>query len=430
MPRAASPEAWADAAVEAAGAAGCAPGRIILLYGGSLGQERVVDLPPLPRRDLVRVLERRAEQWLGEPSRFGAVPLTGAADGTQNRWLLLALPKLAVTELHRAMEARGFEIQHAVPACVAHQRTALRVLDPALDSAIVVTVEPEHVVVSLLVGSVLHHQTILPGTLVESTMLGAALVHEIRTLDAQWRKEHQGAQVAQVAVFGLSSDRGRALLSALATVMPAAKPVRFPDVAESTDSARSSLLAAALDASDLPFDFYEPPPRRALFAGIGASLVVLGALAGARFGSAFSGRTETLQAETAQLVASTGDLERLRAARANIASVVGRIDHSLARAESARALGFDLAQCLAGLERAFGPDFTLGEHRLDADGLRVAGIHSGGALDGLRALASAAARLDDEPWLVNPQVVPLRQSGESSTHDLPFELSASWRRGG
>jgi len=430
VPSVASPEAWADAAVEAARAADCGPGPITLLFGGSLGQERVVELPPLPRRDLVRVLERRAQQWLGEPALFGAVPLTAVAGGAQQRWLLLALPKLAVTALHRALEARGFVIQRAVPACVAHQHTALSVLDPALESSAVVTVEPEHVVVSLFVGRALHQQTVLPGNLVESNMLGAALVHELRTLDAQWRKEHQGAQVAQIAVLGLSGHRGRALCSALATVMPAAKSVRFPDAAESTESARASLLAAALQAPPFPFDLYEPPSRRAVFVGIGASLVVLGALAGGRLGGNFATRAAELDAETARLVASTNDLERLRAARASIASAVLRVDQGLARADAAHAVGFELTPCLVGLERAFGPGFVLGEHRLDADGLRVAGIYSGGAVAGLRALASAAARLDVEPWLTAPQIVPLRQSGEEGDRVLPFELRARWRRGG
>ena len=427
-PKGTEPLDLAEAALAAYGASGVRGRRCTLLLGGDLVHERILELPPLSKAQRKEVLARRAEQLAGARAYFAALELPRRGDSLQSRWLLLAIVREEALALYRALEARGFHPSRAVPAALAHLDVGLCGPVPEHGPAAVVCVEPNQVVVSLLHAGGLEHQTALPGNLVESAVLGASLIHELRSLDALWRKQNQGGSIAHVSVLGLSSYRAQALFHALSSVLPGASTRHLPEGAETSEVARAGLLLASATAGPFSVDLYRPPPRRVRAALVGALLLGVAVGAGGLASERLNEQRAAVEADTAQFANETADLEELRSARSQLALLVERVEREARLAEQARLAGVDLVAVLKEFDRAFPAPFEMAEQRMDREGLRWVGRYQGDAMAAARALAVIADKLAQAPWLEGLVIEPLpRTDGHEA--ELPFEVRARWRQG-
>ena len=426
VPAGDGPEALADGALAAFEAAGARGRRCTLLLGGGLVHERILELPALSQRQLAQVLARRAEQLAGAKAYFAALELPRRGDNQPSRWLLLAVVRDAALAIYRALEARGLHPTRAVPAALAHLDVALGGPAPEQGPAAVVCVEPNQVVVSLLHAGGLEHQTALPGNLVESAVLGASLIHELRSLDALWRKQNQGSSIAQVRVLGLSAHRAQALFHALASVLPGAVTRGFPEDAPTTDAARAGLLLASAAAGPFSVDLFRPAPRRARVAAVGGVFLAVAVGVGALAAGQLNEQRVAVERDSAQFFEEVADLDHLRGVRSQLARVVAQVDVDTQLAEQAGLAGVDLVGVLTELERAFQGPFQVAERRLDGEGLRLTGRYEGDTTAGARALARAAEQLARTPWFEALAIDPLpRLDGQEG--ELPFEVRARWR---
>lgn len=427
VPTGTGPNELADAAVAAHAACHARGRRCNVLLGGDLVHERILELPPLSKAQRGDVLARRAEQLAGARAYFAALELPRRGDSTQSRWLLLAVVREEAIALYRALEARGFHPTRAVPAALAHLDVGLSGAAPEQGPAAVVCVEPNQVVVSLLHAGGLEHQTALPGNLVESAVLGASLIHELRSLDALWRKQHQGSSIAHVSVLGLSAHRAQALFHALASVLPGASTRQFPESAETTDVARAGLLLASAVPGPFSVDLFRPAPRRLRAALVGSLLLGLAVGAGALASEQLNEQRIAVEQDSAQFAEETADLENLRGLRSQLARIVAEVETEARLAEEARLAGVDLVAVLGELQRAFQGPFRMAEQRMDGEGLRWIGRYQGDTTEAARALAVIAEQLAKAPWLEGLAIEPLPRV-EGQAGELPFEVRARWRQ--
>ncbi|MBI1379891.1 MAG: hypothetical protein GC161_02240 [Planctomycetaceae bacterium] len=426
-PAGSGPKDLADAAVAAQGACGVRGRRCTVLLGGDLVHERILELPPISKAQRNAVLARRADQLAGARAYFAALELPRRGDSAQSRWLLLAVVREEALALYRALEARGFDPTRAVPAALAHLDVGLSGAAPEQGPAAVVCVEPNQVVVSLLHTGGLEHQTSLPGNLVESAMLGASLIHELRSLDALWRKQNQGSSIAHVSVLGLNAHRAQALFHALASVLPGATTRKFPERAETSDAARAGLLLASAVPGPFSADLYRPAPRRMRAALVGTLLLAVAIGAGALGSEELNGQRLAVEQDSALFAEEIADLDKLRGLRSQLARIVDQVETEALLAEQARLAGVDLVTVVGDLERAFQGPFRMVEHRIDADGLRWTGRYQGNATSAARALAVIAEELSSAPWLEGLAIEPLPRV-EGQEGELPFEVRARWRQ--
>lgn len=426
IPASEDPQALALAAQEALGDQASSAGRFRLLLGSALLQERVVELPELTRAQLVHVLERRSQQNVGEECLIGALALGTANPDGQQHWLLSAGARARLKALYRALEAHKLRPSTVLPSTWALIGAACEHAPAASESCAAICVEPDAVTVAVITPEGLQQHSTLRGNLVESATLGAALLHELRSLDAQWRKEHQGRPIASTCVLGLSSDRARSLCQALSTVLPGAQQGSFPAAATSSEQARAECLLAAATQNKITLNLYLPRPRPALRWASAAALLTLGASVGLVFASSFESERESIVQASEQLSTHTHDLPALQQLHSTVRGTLDQVQAGIASAAAAQDSGFDLITRLDSIADALGPQVRLGERRFDLDGARISGSYAGSAKEGMATLTQAAERLAKLPWVGGLEIEPLKRNEDSAQLEFPFEVRIRW----
>ncbi|MCY3003186.1 MAG: hypothetical protein NTV21_15400, partial [Planctomycetota bacterium] len=205
------PADLATAAAAARDQAGAQRQHCTLVLGGSLVDHRVLELPELARGDLRSVLARKAAHALGaelDDTLFAALPLgiSEHADGDGpkgQKWLLMSVRKSVLRPIEVECRRRGVELARVSSASLARLCEAQRVRGDAEQACIVVDVDLDSIVVSLVQGTTLRHQNRITGTFATVPTMAMALVQELKSFDAFWRRSARGAGVTQVVVIGL-----------------------------------------------------------------------------------------------------------------------------------------------------------------------------------------------------------------------------------
>lgn len=434
------PHDLARAALEAAAGAPRGRRRCIVALADGLLKQRVIELPPMAAASRCSVLERKAAGLLDrnvEQVLYAALEMAddGRARGASasSRWLLVAQERAFAVQLRTALEAGDLRPLRVVSESLAHLDHAQGLRRDVGPACVVIDVGDEEVGVGLIARTAVHHMTVLAGSLSSTPALAVTMLHELRTLDAFWRKESRGGVIEQVVLLGLDADRSEALGAAMRTVLPMATLIADP--AERGVSGAGRLASIAACAARGPFTL-ETGARRPLRT---SRLLVVGTVLLALLGSiaAYSQRGSAREAgrlrEQASILAREGaDLEGLRASTAAAREAIARLDQEVRRLERTAALGLDFEGCLREIFLACGRDATPLSIRVRApwDGrageLVVSGRTSADPLESTRRLARVAERLQRSPSfeaveVLVPDSLPEPSKGESELH---FGLAA------
>lgn len=351
------PAVLVEAAEQAWRAAGGGHRKCILSLARPFVAHRVLELPPLSRAELQRVLERRARGlWEGRadgrPPLYTARELQRPGREGARRWLLVSVDDRPVRVLRRGLAERGLRVQRIVARDLAALESARQAAATEGEATIVIVVEDSAVTVALLSGTDIVQRDTIEGSLATRPALAGSLVHEVRTCAGIWRKESRGARVGHVVVFGLPRPRVELLGLSLAAVVPDAPVLAATPEGDATGSLGALDAARVRGPLNPELGFWMPLRRRT--AGLVGALVGVAALSSAwvLFESG-STRIRELRAETRALLQRSDGLAELRARNLAARGEVELLEHHLARMDRVHSAGLDLDGLLVAIDDAF-----------------------------------------------------------------------------
>lgn len=434
------PQDLARAALQAAAVAQRGRRRCIVALAEGLLKQRAIELPPMASAARRAVLARKAAGLLDlteDRVLYSALELADdeaarSAQGT-TRWLLVAQERAFAVALRTALEAGDLRPERVVSESLAHLDAAQRLRGEVGPACIVIDVGDAEVGVGLIAARAVHHMTVLPGSLASTPALALTLLHEVRTLEAFWRKESRGGNVEQVVLLGLDAERSEALGAAVRSVLPAVTLTAEPAERGAPGSGRLASIAAC--AAEGPFTLEigaRRPVRTARVLTVGTALLTLIGAFAVYSQRGTAEETRRLREEADFLARESGDLELLRASTAGAREAVTRLDQEVRRLERTAALGLALEPCLREILLACGRDAVPLSIRVRApwDGrageLVVSGRTPADPLDSTRRLALVAQRLQrsqrfEGVEVLVPDSLPDPREGEA---ELLFGLVA------
>ncbi|MEM9380064.1 MAG: hypothetical protein AAGB93_08950 [Planctomycetota bacterium] len=392
---------------------------VVVALAPQMMETRILELPDLIGRDLETVVARRAASLCDlEPGEaaFSAVSLDGE-DSPERRWLVHAVQRDTLTDFQSEMRARGYPVRSVVSA-----RSAL-FLSAGVEAAssatggatLAVLFEREACAIGVLDEGRIVHLSVVPGgshTHLSDPDAARAFVHELRSIDAFWRRKSRGRSIAGVVVGGVAPsfvDRLHpAIRSALGDVAvnaldqhvdpvvrgsdapaPAEATTESPAPAEATEaspapsaseetavkdlpvaelgpidraeeSARIAVLdairTARLDALDLAIEL-RPRAKKVLAISV-VSALAWGMLAqGVR--SELHGTARALENETEIASNAASDLERWRALDGRVQETEAKLRAARDELVEAAGVGLPTDRLVAGLFGALDRDTAL-----------------------------------------------------------------------
>lgn len=435
-----------SAAVEARKGAGAARDDCVLVLGGKLVEQRVLALPEISRADVARVLPRKAANLLSvevADALYAALPLAGDSSdevgGGEQRWFLMAMRRSLLTSLAAALQRAQINVDRLVCGPLARLCEAQAVRADPTAACIVVDVDLDAVVVSLIQGDGLRMQNRIQGAFESAPTMALSLVQELRTFDAFWRKCSRGAGVQQVVVLGLEVERVKLFTTAVASALQGARVIVRPeDIPANESSAPRSILhrCVALAACRTPGPFaleaaLPTPPRLAVVSAVaGAALLLAGSL-GVVLHVRLASEAHRLRNERVAYEVDGVDLERVRSENQRTQALLGEVLAEGARLAQARELGVPLSRALATLVREIegaAQVRSLALKREGGDGeVRFAGSCEAEPMAAVRALTSIVAALDATPEFEAAWIAPpVLQGQDADSGRLEFEGGAEW----
>lgn len=443
----AAPGDLAAAAEQARALAGGARRRCVLALGGRLVEQRVMGLPEMPRRDLERVLPRKAANLLGvdaEQALYCALPLArerrvAAEAGTESKWFLLAMRRSLLTPLTHALHKSGFEIERLASPAMARLCFAQGLRADTAAPCIVVDVDTDSVVVSLIQADELHMQNRLQGSFESTPTMAMTLIQEVKTFDAFWRKVSRGEGVKQVVVLGMDAERSRLFANAIVTALPGAAVRVRPDETDELKApeqraltARVLSLSACRATGSLAVEASLPtPPKLALVAGVaGAALLVTGSL-GAVMHDSLARELHALRSARMSIDAASGNLASLSDDNRRTQAVLDELQVETERLVARMDWGAPLAptlEALVGVVDGHAQLRSFALQRFGAQGeVRFSGVAPADPLEAVRALKTIESGLERCTTLADVRVSPLEIRGRLAPGEgAPFDGAASW----
>ncbi len=332
----------------------------IVSLADGLASHHLVHTPPLKKKELAFVFERRASKLLGVPKEdalFAALSAGGDGSGVkggEDAWLLVAMKRAEMSDLRLRLRKRGFQVKRVVSGRQSVVCTARRELPDPDGAAIVVGIEPGAITITLIRGEVVVNQETIEGDFLENPSLASSLVHEVKSFAGYWKKHTRGEVLEQVAVLGLQPDRGELLSHAFETAMPGASVLLLPRDAGGENAGRFAYFAAAASTGSLNPDLTTriPPRRRVLVSGLVAVFGLAGVL-GWHLNQRVGRELDALGHEIEQLDAAAVDLPELERENARAAAGLDALRVRLERAAAVEDYGVALEDVLLDALGAF-----------------------------------------------------------------------------
>ena len=333
-----APGDLAAAAVAARNAAGGQRRSCVLVLGDGLVRHGVQKLPPLARKDLERVVARKAaaecETSPGE-TLFSCLQLWNRGEDS-GHWTVAMIERKRMLETQLHLRSHGFKVRRVTSISTAILNRA-RLLTRDSDTAtIVVVIGPRAVEVSLIAGDEQVSSEVLKGDFLEAGHLVASLVQSVRTLAAFWRRAKRGQEVGDICLFGLPPDRGSLLAQTLQSTLPEVDVHVEPGAdAEEEHAGRIALLAGCFDDGPLAVDLTLRLPWRNSTILAAATLIVA-----VTFGSfwftqrSLAEKRQKLAFEAARLEQCEPDLLELQEASENAGRDLAELQRQLEQAEA------------------------------------------------------------------------------------------------
>jgi hypothetical protein len=459
-----NPHDLAQAASRAHRAAGSPRRRFVLALGHGLYQQRLLVLPELLKRELDESLRRKAANLLGsevEDALFATLkfplerapsappaPHTLATGGTAHdareaRWFLAAMRRSEIIPLLTHLREVGLSPKRTVSLGLSTLCAAERARADRSQACIAVSVEKTSASIGLMQASSLIQHHVHQGSLVSTPSLALALLQEIKSCEAFWRKESRGGNVAEVVLAGLPSERSDLFVNAIHAALPRAKVTRLaadaplvPGPGQAQDAAvrdRAERLAACIEAGEFQLDLsvHLPVAHRTAILASAAALVVTAALGGVTY-ERVEHRRARVEGQARTLAAQAAELPEIRSRRLRAERDIAELRAHVDRWQALRASGIPLEQELDAVFSACGSDaalisLTLG--RLDqGGGVEIHGLaapHPWAAVRGVeRVTSSLAASGFFTELTAEPAESVARESGAGSARPTAFTITA------
>lgn len=436
-----TPEALARAADEArrtarASQLGRAGQSCVLALGARIARPRILEVPPLSADEARRVLHRKAANLLrlgSGQTLFSALPLAeagGAREGGTReaeaasrglaqssrpgtrRWLVTAVARTFLATLVRELRARGVTIESIVIERRARLGRALAAGTAGCEVLLVVDVERDAVVLSLLDRGELVTQAVLPGDVRTTPATALAVAPEARRLASYWRKASRGRDLDEVIVLGLDGDRGARLAAGLSRALGSV-PVREPLGRSAVDIAMDGTLER-FEPRITPPEVGTPSGR---FAVVGSLLLLLAVIGWVVRGAM---RTELRERDAEVLALEREELElaTVYAERERIERTKGRLRRSTELLAQIRTLGVPFDSIVELVLDASGSEVELRalDVRGQADVFEVT-VEASTDADperSCRAIERLASELESSDLLVGVELAPLEIGGARS----------------
>jgi hypothetical protein len=421
--------------------------RCVLALGGKLVEPRVLALPELARGALQRILPRKAAGLLGvelSDALYAALPLAkeprnGAEPHAEQKWFLLAMRRSLVAPLSIALQRSHFDVERVTCASLARLCAAQELRGDESAACIVIDVDLDAVVVSLIHNDELRMQNRILGSFDGAPTMALTLIQEIRTFDAFWRKQSRGEGVAQVVVFGIGVERGKLFGNAVSSALAGARVIVRPEASdpsaepESADCAhRVASLAACRAAGPFSLDAPLPtPPRMAPLVAVAACALLAAGSAGAVLRERLNRELRDVRAQGMAHEKRTADLESVRDDNRRVEAQLAEATAETERFVASLSVGIPLGAALDSFARASGRDANLRSLSLErvlGDGeVRFSGFAPVEPLAAVRALKGVERELEASGVLQSVWIAPPTIRGRDEREQgLAFDGRAEW----
>ncbi len=347
----------------------------ILVLQRGLAAHRLLSLPSIPRRELLDVFRRKAEQLIGAEHgdvlfttrNLGTDPAEGTAGASSTNWLLVALRGEIVRPLRERLRARGFRVVRVVSgslSTLAHARTQASAPEKAV---VVVSIEPSSVGLALVEGERLHNCETIEGDLRTSPSMATGLLAEVRSRASFWKRKSRGEALGQVVIVGMASDRGELFARAVRSALPEAEVALLP--AGGDDAAvRQALLASVHATGRLNPDLtFQLSPKRGLVALLATATCLCGVSVALRTFDHFSSRLEGVRSETRAFTRALGEMDGIVGEHERAQALVGELARRTERMAEIETYGVPLEALLEGIPPALSGRAVLQELAVSAD---------------------------------------------------------------
>lgn len=476
------PHDLAQAAQRVHRAAGSPRRRFVLALGHGLYQHRLMVLPVLPKREMDEVLRRKAANLLGceiEDALFAALEFRPerAADAThdkaaveaalESRWLLVAMRRSEIVPLLHHLRECGLSVRRMVASGLSILCAAQCARSDRTQACIAVSIERTSVSVGLMDGAVLIQHNVLQGNFSSTPSLALALLQEIKSCEAFWRKTSRGGSVAEVVLVGVPRSRADLFENAVHAALPRAKITRLgaemairaelesatlvtgenatpvtgaeancvtgAEPAEVAGHDRAELLAACVEGGDFQIDLTLrlPIPQRTAVWLSAVAVLVTGALGAVTYGSVENHRAR-LENEARSFAAEAADLAEIRSRRARAEESLEILAAYADRCRAIQHSGYPLDTEIDFVLSAFGQEASLHSlalGRLDQGGeveIRGATVpHPWRAVQNVKRITSSLAHSGLFSNLsAEPGGSPSNEGGASADRPTSFTIKA------
>ncbi len=349
------------AAEEAVKASGGRRRPCVLAIDHTLSRHRLVGIPPVPRKELGRVFERKAKQLMETPGEdvlyvslpMGFLDAESGKEGLRN-WMLVGMPAGRVRALRLRLRTRGFRVRRVVDKSLAALCRGQAAAPDPDGPCIVVTVDTSFATVNLTHGDELVYRDRINGNILSEPALATSMIQVIRSCAAFWRKRSRGQQVDRVVLLGLPSEQGELLSHAILPAIPGGEVVVLPAGREGEMEGRYEYLESATSTGRLNPLLNVPLPMRKAVVGVLATLLLVasGGLAWTVHADGSTG-LEEIRLETADLNARIADMGRYEEENRIVDAAVVNLRDQLNRMVEIGTHGVDLEDLLVSAVGAF-----------------------------------------------------------------------------